>query len=689
MTQQPRHDPETGQAHDRQAALQQLLESTFPPTFPRQADPEKTIQWIAGNIDKGMCRVYAVHINESLDEEGHKRLLERVQRRIDDPQLLEALNEILTAPAQLDHSTPESLAPLLADIALEGIDQILQQAKALGREGNFLHVQCLRAGNELIVLADQDPRYEWILPAVKKRLREEFANLHYEPASLETQSLDLSLGHRLRFLDYELRLVRDRHGEAKAHYRLVAKSKRRYAPKTRGLRLGTYLLPFLQPGLRWIARKRSWQIMARAYGKANAIQVGWRHLPLTLLPVLMLLFGGLSPAALLCLAVIPVCNWRWIVHGVRAAYDKASSIQASWRHLPITLVPVLLLLFGWRSLVPWLDVVVIFACNRHWTLGILRWARRHKLDMVMGACALAALIFLYPFLSDIYAHRPREIVASSSLPPGFYLGQYHGPSWWTGETMPVVHYGLYVPPHLQGKKGPFPLIVFLHGYGERPKARLFKAGLPVSIAKRFGTNKPNGHFPFIAFFPIDPTGRWQAGSEEVERVMMALDYVIAEHRIDPARVYLTGHSAGGSGVWGLAEAYPHKWAAVAPAASFISPDVEKVRHLPVWIFHGAKDQQAPVDRERYLVQQLKDAGADVRYTELPNKGHIIWPEVYNPKTLYKWLATALSAIFLYGRKQFFAGFRVSSESPPGLTAAGSSHYCPTNRLFTRFLSIRV
>ncbi len=51
--------------------------------------------------------------------------------------------------------------------------------------------------------------------------------------------------------------------------------------------------------------------------------------------------------------------------------------------------------------------------------------------------------------------------------------------------------------------------------------------------------------------------------------------------------------------------------------------------------------------------------------------------------------TALSAIFLYGRKQFFAGFRVSSESPPGLTAAGSSHYCPTNRLFTRFLSIRV
>jgi predicted esterase len=639
MTHQTRHEPETEQPHDQQAALQQLVESAFPPAFPRDADPEKAIQWIAGNIDKGMCRIYAVHLNESLDEEGYKRLLERVRQRIDDPQLLKSLQEILTATAQPDQTSPESLAPLLADIALQSIDEILQQAKALGRESNFLHAQCLRVGNEMIILVDHDPRYEWILPAVKKRLREELANLGYEPAAIEMQSLDLTCGHRLRFLDFELSLVRDRHGQTKARYRLVEQSKRRYAQKDRWRLLGRCRMPrFLQPCVKWVARKRSWQFVARAYGKANSIQVGWRHLPITLLPILMLLFGCLSPAALLCFAAIPVCNWRWIVHRVRAAYDKATSIQAGWRHLPITLLPVLLLLFGWRSPVPWLDVVVIFACNRHWTLGLLRWLRRHKLDMVMGACVLAALIFLYPFLRDIYANRPREVAASSSLPPGFYRGEYHGPSWWTGEPEPVVHYGLYVPPHFQGKKGPFPLIVFLHGYGERTKARIFKAGLPLAIAQRFGTNKPNGHFQFIAFFPIDPTGRWEAGSTEVERVMLALDYVIADHRIDPSRVYLTGLSAGGSGVWNLAQAYPHKWAAVAPVCSFVSPDVEKVRHLPAWIFHGDKDQIAPVDRERYLVQQLKEAGADMRYTEVPNRGHYIWDVAYNPKELYKWLA---------------------------------------------------
>src|SRR5579875_194082 len=634
MTNQPLPEPETKLASSRSAALQQLLESAASSAFPSDVDPEKTIRWVANQIDKGLCRIYAVHINECLDEQGYKRLVERVCRRVDDPQVSEQLQETLAASPQ-----PE-LVPLLINVAFAEIDHILQQAKALGREDHFLHVQCLRVGNELIVLADQDPRYEWILPAVQKRLREELAHLHYEPAAIESQSLDVSLGHQLRFLDYELRLARDRHGEMRTHYRLVAKSKRRYAKKVRWQLFGRYdPLRFLQPVLNWLAKRRSWQIVARACGKAHAVQVGWRHLPITLLPVLMLLFGWLSPVALLCLAAIPVCNWRWIVDVLGAAYEKANSIQASWRHLPVTLFPVLILLFGWRSLVPWFDFVLIFVCNGQWVLGMVRWAGRHKLDMVVGACAVAALLALAPLLRDIYANRPREEAVSSTLPPGFYLGEYHGPSWWDGEPTPAVYYGLYVPPHLQGQKGPFPLIVFLHGYGERTKWRIFKAGLPAAIAQRFGTNKPNGHFPFVAFFPIDPTGHWQAGSDEVERTMATLDYVIARHRIDPSRVYLTGHSAGGSGVWEVAQAYPGRWAAVVPVCSFISPEVGKVRSIPAWIFHGSRDQQAPVERERYLVQQLREAGADVRYTEYPNKGHGIWPEVYSSKALYKWLAS--------------------------------------------------
>lgn len=651
MMNQPLPDLQTEQPHDRQAALQQLLESAFPPAFPRDADPEKNIQWIAGNIDKGLCRIYAIHINECPDEEEYKRFLERVTRRIDDPQLIEALQEILTTPVSPDQSALESLAALLADIALEGIDQILQQAKALGREGHFLHVQCLRVGSQLVVLADQDPRYDWIVPAVRKRLREELAKLHYEPEAIETQSLDLTRGGQLRFLDFELRLVQKRQGEARVHYRFVEKSALRPTDSVLSCLLGRYQpLRLLQPCLKWLNRWRSWRFLHSVYRKANAIQVSWRHLPITLYPVVAFLFSWRSPAAWLDLTLIFVCNWRssWAFlrsvsvgerrHKLEGAYRKVSSIQVGWRHLPITLFPILMLLFGWRSPVPWLDLALILACNWRWLLGFAKWSGRHKLDMVVGVCASGVLICLSPMLRDIYANRPREIVASSSLPQGFYLGEYHGHSWWNGEPTPAVNYGLYVPPHFQGQKGPFPLIVFLHGYGDRTKTRLFKAGLPLAIAQRFGTNKPNGHFEFVAFFPIDPTGRWQAGSAEVEDTMMALDYVIGRHRIDPARVYLTGISNGGSGVWHLADAYPNKWAAIAPVCSFISPDLTKVRHFPVWIFHGAKDPWAPVERDRMLVRKLREAGADVHYTEIPNKGHFIGDEAYNPKELYKWLA---------------------------------------------------
>jgi predicted esterase len=566
-----------------QVTLKRLLESAFPPAFPSDSEPEKTIKWLAGNIDKGLYRIYAVNLNENLDDGVHDQLLERASRRIGDPQLIGLLKEVLA----VSPSPQGLLTPLLADIAFEGIDHILQQAKALGREDNFLHVQCTRVGNELIVLSDRDPRYDWILPAVQNRLREELSNLGFEPAAVETQSFDLTSGVPLRFLGFDLRWVQRKHGESRVEYRLVEETDRRQGESTPAPRrsFGRYHpLRFVQPCVSWIGRQQIWQIVQGAYRKTNAVQVGWRHLPITLSPIMALLFGWRSPATWLCLAAIFVCNWRWTLAIVR-------------------------------------------------TVGT--WARRHKLDVAMGAGALVFLACLYPVASEIYANLSREETVPF-MAPGFYRGQYNKDSPWGAELVP---YGLYVPPHSQKEKGPFPLIVYLHGYGERTKAKLFKAGLPLSIAKAFGPNKPNGPFEFIAFFPIDPTGKWETGSFEVEDAMRALDYVIGRHRIDPARVYLTGISNGGMGVWRLAEAYPDRWAAVVPVSSFISPDVSKVRHISAWIFHAAKDKQAPVKRERDLVKQLKEANADVRYTEIPNKGHEIWREAYDAKELYDWLAT--------------------------------------------------
>lgn len=262
--------------------------------------------------------------------------------------------------------------------------------------------------------------------------------------------------------------------------------------------------------------------------------------------------------------------------------------------------------------------------------SVLAQARRRWLEATAVACGIAALVSLAILVSDLYANLSREVPAPH-MPPGFYLGEHH-PSW-VG-----VPYGLYVPPHLQRETGPFPLIVFLHGYGERTKDRFFAAGVPRSIVFRFGEHSEYGRFPFVAFFPLDTTGTWAMESDEVKDAMKALDYVSRRHQIDSARIYLTGHSSGGNGVWRLAQAYPSKWAAVAPVSSFMDPNIAAVKHIPVWIFHAAKDAHAPVERERALVQKLKESKAEVRYTEIPDKGHVIWREVYDHKQLYNWFA---------------------------------------------------
>jgi dienelactone hydrolase len=573
-----------------QAALKQLLESAFPPAFPSEPQSEKTIQWLTRNINKGLVRVYAVNVNESTNTGQQERLLKRASRHIGDPQLIGLLKEVLTATTQPDHPPQGLLAPLLADIAFEEIDQILQQARTLGREGNFLHVQCTRAANQMVLLLDQDSRYDWLLPAVQKRLREALSKLHYDLAAVETQSVDLTRGGSLRFLGFELRIVKGKHGDAQVQYHLLEERSHGQPDEALPSRrlLGRYHpLRFVRYCLHWMEHQRSWRFVHGAYGRVNAIQVSWRHLPITLYPVLVFLFGWRSPLAWLCLSSIFVCNWRSTVGLVRSAGA---------------------------------------------------WAWRHKLDVVLGACALAALIYLAPLIRDIYANRPREVAASAPVPPGFYVGEYHGDSWWNGEPAPGVTYGLYVPPHLHEAKGPFPLIVFLHDAKGATKRRLFKTGLFAAIANRAGKDAANDRLDFVAFAPIDPTGRWLPESAEVQNILQALDYVIGRHRIDPARVYLTGIANGGDGVWRLAEAYSDKWAALVPVSSSYQPDVQKVRHIPAWIFQEAQDKQATTLQPQARLQELQKPASEVRFTEVSKKPQAVWMEAYRSQTLYDWLA---------------------------------------------------
>ena len=95
---------------------------------------------------------------------------------------------------------------------------------------------------------------------------------------------------------------------------------------------------------------------------------------------------------------------------------------------------------------------------------------------------------------------------------------------------------------------------------------------------------------------------------------------------------------GGFGTWSLAAAHPEKFAAIVPiCGGGIPADAKKLAALPIWVFHGAKDPTVPVQRSREMVEAIKAAGGNIKYTEYPEAKHDSWTETYANPELYKWL----------------------------------------------------
>ncbi len=117
-----------------------------------------------------------------------------------------------------------------------------------------------------------------------------------------------------------------------------------------------------------------------------------------------------------------------------------------------------------------------------------------------------------------------------------------------------------------------------------------------------------------------------------------LDSVIKEYHVDKDRVYLTGLSMGGFGTWALAAAFPGKFAALAPICGGGSPaDAAKLARLPIWVFHGAKDNTVPLKRSEEMVEALKAAGGHPKFTVYPDAGHDSWTATYDNPEFYQWL----------------------------------------------------
>jgi len=175
----------------------------------------------------------------------------------------------------------------------------------------------------------------------------------------------------------------------------------------------------------------------------------------------------------------------------------------------------------------------------------------------------------------------------------------------------------------------WPLILFLHGSGERGYdiKSVQDTGLPHDLDR-----KPD--FPFIVIAPQCSPGEWWSPLELND----LLDRVETSYRVDADRVYLTGLSMGGFGSWLLATEYPHRFAAVVPICGGGDPDdVQCIKDLPIWVFHGAKDEAVPVQRSMEMVEALKKIGGNVKFTVYPEAHHDSWTQAYATPELYDWL----------------------------------------------------
>lgn len=196
------------------------------------------------------------------------------------------------------------------------------------------------------------------------------------------------------------------------------------------------------------------------------------------------------------------------------------------------------------------------------------------------------------------------------------------------QTRVQMDYLLYLPKEYDSKES-WPLLLFLHGSGERGEdlERVKKHGPPKLVAE-------GKDFPFIVVSPQCPNDRWWEPTE----LVVLLNEISRQYKVDEDRISVTGLSMGGFGTWRLAFYAPHKFAAIAPICGGGETYwAKQIAHLPVWAFHGAKDKGVPPERSQMMIDAIKKQGGKPKLTIYPDAEHDSWTETYNNPQFYEWL----------------------------------------------------
>jgi predicted peptidase len=196
----------------------------------------------------------------------------------------------------------------------------------------------------------------------------------------------------------------------------------------------------------------------------------------------------------------------------------------------------------------------------------------------------------------------------------------------------------------------YPLVIFLHGAGERGNDNLSQLKyFPTWMAEQSARQahpcfvlapqcRDEQKWVDVDWSKIESTPQSPTPTVDMLAVIAALEDTLQREPIDPARIYLTGLSMGGYGSWDLAARMPDRFAAVLPiCGGGDEATAAKIKDLPIWCFHGDADTAVRVERSRTMIEALRAAGGAPKYSELAGVGHDSWTPAYRDPDVLAWI----------------------------------------------------
>ena len=248
-----------------QGALKLILEPVFEADFQEGSfgyRPKRTaheaVNRVANAIAQYKTRVIDFDLRAYFDTVRHELLLKKVAQRINDDDVMHLLKVMLKASGKQGVPQGGVISPLLSNLYLNEVDKMLERAKEVTRNSKYTYVEYARFADDLVILIDAHPRNAWLVKAVEKRLREEFAKLQVEVNEEKSSMVDLSRGESFGFLGFDFRRIRSKKGVWRPHY----------APK---LKKRTGLLE----KLREVFRRHQSQPVDRVVALINPMIRGW------------------------------------------------------------------------------------------------------------------------------------------------------------------------------------------------------------------------------------------------------------------------------------------------------------------------------------------------------------------------------------------------------------------------------